>query len=1110
MVFSTFVKLAKHLEKLLFFQSSHPYMHSHSLVRFNKYFNKRWNDDPHPSTTARRFLTIACGHYGLYYAIFSLEGDTRKKTTRTPAYEDRTEVPLVLETFALFFISKVKRETTNNVKNLQSARKGSYTGVRAYLTVARAIKDSKKSSEPDIREIPFEESFSSTQASQIASISLAGPDVNRIYPLYQSLKRNGLPLPSIELYDKVLESLLVRSLDSSSSLEDVENRLTNLLTVYQDLLAAAVSNKRLKPTQTTYLIVLQGVFQGALDAKGHDVSMQFSKLAVDLLMSIRAPETLLQHMFMEQALAVLKLHRSLVTKTLVERLTSFELLDGSAAYYDGLLALTPYIVNLGIGTNKDAYDFVAAVYAKGKSPEIYEATVEALVLSDNFPVATQFLDEFLVENGLSSSKASSLAHIYLTSIARLDLVKAYNLTLKFRDAGVRIAYSTYDILAGLFVGEFLQKPEIREAFYPIMWKLYDFGAIGGATTSRDTLLSVSIDIGDHERVFQLIKDMLQGDLAQSFHCDLAVLAKLCAYLYNGSVVNSNRYYYDLMWTLIERHEGSANDVVCLLAPYMVHDMDMILNSLKVKQVLDEFHLANDNIYGLATLMGVLMNQEVDAGRTFKIAQFHAQLVNEFEDVDNHYIELSDEVVQFRHQLKQSFVSLMERAKRIEGFQVSADIVDACNHLDVDLGLPKRNITPADYTLDMSYKLSVDYEANIESFISNFREGYNFSELTWRIVINPTFVTEQLKKHLGVKAFVDRIMASGLIHDTKIDLLVSLVNYKCDDVNVEMAKLKCADTDVVVALARALKDSQNVRLEKLMVAAFPTLLQANSDMVWVAELLEALAAKGNHGAVYELSQLIDLNSLALTNASHQGVFSAACESLVSLDKLDEFTLLFKLVADKQQILLLSDKLLRVFMKFYVHSGAFQVAIDKFASVQDRKCIKDMYQFSLFMVGRPATHVHRALSQPSFHAMASYLHQTKHRIDGAFVNECTQQLIAAAQLNVRRKVDNDHIVGTFHNLIKSLKTIGMTKLLVQNLIGFIKLLTITNQAGQLHVLLNKLINNQRLTPLVNFYFLEVLITKYEGIRLLKELKRSFQQLDDKVNLHAIHEFALHYEK
>ena len=73
------------------------------------------------------------------------------------------------------------------------------------------------------------------------------------------MKRNDLKLPSIDVYNIVLKSILNRSLNSELTLDSIEGKLTVLLTVYQDILAAGI-----KPNKETYNIVVTALLKGSL------------------------------------------------------------------------------------------------------------------------------------------------------------------------------------------------------------------------------------------------------------------------------------------------------------------------------------------------------------------------------------------------------------------------------------------------------------------------------------------------------------------------------------------------------------------------------------------------------------------------------------------------------------------------------------------------------------------------------------------------------------------------------------------------------------------------------------------------------------------------------
>ena len=123
----------------------------------------------------------------------------------------------------------------------------------------------------------FESNFLHNQIAAITSTYSSYTDaseLNIIYPLYQSLKRNDLTLPSIQLYNIVLSSIEKRALDSEFTLEAIENKLTNLLTVYQDILSSGN-----KPDTETYNLIIRNLLQGNLDCLHLESSNQYQYFA---------------------------------------------------------------------------------------------------------------------------------------------------------------------------------------------------------------------------------------------------------------------------------------------------------------------------------------------------------------------------------------------------------------------------------------------------------------------------------------------------------------------------------------------------------------------------------------------------------------------------------------------------------------------------------------------------------------------------------------------------------------------------------------------------------------------------------------------------------------
>ncbi|ODV63146.1 ribonuclease P ASCRUDRAFT_84727 [Ascoidea rubescens DSM 1968] len=113
------------------------------------------------------------------------------------------------------------------------------------------------------KEIKFsnslDKSFHSSLINEI-NTSIQNSNYLKIYPIYQVIKRNNLPI-SLDLYNLVLQSLIKRNLTS----ETIEEKLTNLLNVYTDLISS-INNFDLKPNSKTYELVLNGLLSGSLNS----------------------------------------------------------------------------------------------------------------------------------------------------------------------------------------------------------------------------------------------------------------------------------------------------------------------------------------------------------------------------------------------------------------------------------------------------------------------------------------------------------------------------------------------------------------------------------------------------------------------------------------------------------------------------------------------------------------------------------------------------------------------------------------------------------------------------------------------------------------------------
>lgn len=78
----------------------------------------------------------------------------------------------------------------------------------------------------------------------------------KIYPLYQALRRNELPL-TVAVFNIVLHSIMVREIPG----ESIESKLTNILNIYSDMISL-----QLQPDVDSYQLVVSSLLQGAFQS----------------------------------------------------------------------------------------------------------------------------------------------------------------------------------------------------------------------------------------------------------------------------------------------------------------------------------------------------------------------------------------------------------------------------------------------------------------------------------------------------------------------------------------------------------------------------------------------------------------------------------------------------------------------------------------------------------------------------------------------------------------------------------------------------------------------------------------------------------------------------
>ncbi|GEQ69126.1 hypothetical protein JCM33374_g2797 [Metschnikowia sp. JCM 33374] len=1259
-----FVKCSRR-ERLKFFQSSLPYLNNNALISNSTGKTRKWfSEEPH--STNKGFLTFKNGHYGIYFTLFNHE--LRKKDHDTTSYDTKNIIFIVREVPTLdflpeFFISKANQDIHNDVKWLKtitrnllsttSLVKSQCSFQKVYQTrkfstsafnkrdiptahhshqkfenitkiphedPAQYAADGPISSEQVAdEEMPFEESFLKSQLGQIVHTfenHESPEDLNIIYPIYQSLKRNNIILPSIKEYNIVLKSISMRSLDSEASLTETESRLTCLLTVYQDILAACQENANCHPNSETYHTVLHSIFRSSRALLSISISdevpshtyqycmskaSEFCQVGVDLFASLFYGTKISNHDILPDLFYCLDSFPNLINNRLASVLAKLKDHNSNdPQFYIGLISLGGYLCTPeASGHNKkEAYDFVSSVFDNyklqcQKSPhladaeyEVYSAMLKALISSNNHPIATKFLDEIIIsyKDGLSIPKPaqistqtiSRLISSYMESFMSLGnsqhLDRAYNLLKKMREVVYLpdVKASVYNDMICRYITEYVKWEQVKadpkkskevnreqEIIYKKIWDLYNHVAIRKdfvqftphsklKVNCTEMLLSLSIDLGDMPNVSRLIKELL---LRNTLIGDWNVSKKLCHVLSKEAFHNGS-YHHEVMWCFLEQQAthfkndpAQLNDFLSEHIAYILIDtprkFSQIMNSILVRDAFQNFDLQTNSILGVRSLLSYLVSEL--EGRTLpslekaKILAYQASLINEFEDTENHYLELSSELMVFQENLKSSFRSifLAEHGNKY----LNEAVYQACANLGLIPGnYEGKHLCLTHYKQDLIPYFNVSSKHGIKLFIQRFKEGYNFSDETWGAVINRSFAMDILEpgKTIAVPDFLQRLMFTGN-ESSLISHIISLISLHNDKVNIELFKFLVAHKrhqilqarGVLNTLATFAKHTQNHYFLTLFVQEFMELAKLNSSKTWMVKILEKLNAMGRHSEIYALvSKNLDYFHLDIRSTTNQEFLRNIVVAYIKTGKDKEINEIFNHYfsgSEEKKLLLSSNELLACLLEYYISVGSHDMVVQKFGKFAERSTgIKQSIQFTNFLLTLQGSHslsecTHDAnaysfalslLKENDLLKMKELYEANCHLVDDKeiFFNAMITGLTKAAKI-----LDGENIgklSAKFEAVIKFCKVMRLRKISAETLSNVMDFLTLSGSKNVLNILFNKFLINNNLVPSFNFYFLEVeLKSEAELSNLLEHFEAGFRKTGDLLNLKMIDNFKGH---
>ncbi|CAI5757930.1 unnamed protein product [Candida verbasci] len=695
----------------------------------------------------------------------------------------------------------------------------------------------------------FDHSFIDCQVKNILNAH-ESENFNLILPLYQTVKRNNLQLPSIELYNIVLKSIIHRSLDSELKIENIENKLTNLLTVYQDILQTT------KPNNETFDLVINELLDSSLKCSEIPISNQFEleqinnkakefvQISLELFNSIKDLDLTI---VFPKLLSALNKYPELLTKEILQ--SFIPLLDTKVENKDYILSildLSKCFTQFQLVQHNEIYNLIDKFYkqytklSQSTSDEIkvYEKVLVSLMLNNHSAQAGQLLDNILIEYKnskiYSQEQIGQLIGSFLKSYSFKFGIdnKTFKLLSKFQAVNLEMSISFYNF--------FICKL-IENGMYENAWTLYnrvsiteDFQNISNlemikedSISCRDVLLSLNIVNQNDENVFQLVKEMLFKEHLIAPNVLIQLIEYCSINNYNGlilEILESQTQFY-----------SKPNQLLSLIIDHLsALTSTKLYNSNFFKQSYLTFSLQSDNIYGLY--------KSFELHKSTINLEFNSVLINEFEDTENHYIELPEQIKIFKQELIQQFKQEIQNAK------LSPSMVETCKYLNININITKQ---PKESNIDMNLNtlLTIDYKVGVQKFFKLFDQGSTFDIQTWDMILNKKL----FDKKINMMKLFQRIWMTDCDESRKIEIINRLISFKKDKILAYLIQFflryKIFDVSLwnnLLSTANEINISKNHSTLKKILNNVKVLKQINSNLQCKEQYDKFLMRYGNMG------------------------------------------------------------------------------------------------------------------------------------------------------------------------------------------------------------------------------------------------------------------------
>lgn len=596
-------------------------------------------------------------------------------------------------------ILNVRRANSNNIKKITIPNK---QGKRSYssnvktdelehdlskLTINDVAHDEKHEVQ-HVKFIPNDQNLNSTddpldsflyenpiQTQEVIIDSMLSlGKFNEVLPVFNRMRNNGI-IPTVEIYNKVLKSIQLRETD-----ETLETNLTHLLNTYSDMLS-----NNLKPNNQTYELIIDNLIKGSI--KSYQMAnlksgYEFFKIAFELfLINQQNTDNIFKnnnvYLNLLTCLNYLKLADLIAPQELFKMLKDKISSSNKIEFYVQLIKFATLSKDLQF--IEDIYNNnVKSLNTGSKNDKIYQELIQSYNLCNELKKSSLLLDTII--NNLPNKESlktqqllTQYLSVYVRSLSLVDPTLAFNMVHKFNsitwlpdlsiESLLMLSYSFLrlnDLSNSLKVWDFII---IRSDFDFEFTKL--LGSNNNSTNEfsifisnfHNQLLQSILNSGDKNLILKSIREVL---CKNSLILDDSLLVNIIRYLnsiQNEDLVTKlviNQGYKKSFQQSSEMKKESLSNYLSLLVDFIPNNqITNIFNSKFFKKVIEEYRLLTDNIYGILKIFNVILSSD-NTNSTLKLnLKYYSKVLDyEFNDVDNCYVQIPNEIINFKQDLKQ--------------------------------------------------------------------------------------------------------------------------------------------------------------------------------------------------------------------------------------------------------------------------------------------------------------------------------------------------------------------------------------------------------------------------------------------------------------------------